>query len=395
MQKKVIALAVAALASSAAFAQTNVTIYGVVDLGQAFVRSSKGTTAAGADVAGQGTVGRLDNNSSYVGFKGTEDLGNGLKAIFQLEVGYNADDANGSTSTGFAGGRDSFIGLAGNFGTFVAGNITPPTRAMGTKVELVPGAAGFGSMAAVTGQLGGVKTGADERSKNTLAYITPNFSGFTGTVAYVNGETKTTSTADQSSYNSRALQVAGQYENGPLFGAVAYHKAKAWSATIPAGLIGDNPELKGTEKGQDARVIRVAAAYTFPTATKLTAMYDSSKVELGESFDGSELSYIKRNAWSLGVAQAFGRNTVGLEYGQSGKIKTDAGSLDDSSSKIVTAVYTYELSKRTMLHARYSHLANDKNVNNNFYLNSVKDNGGTSGFGSDYSGFMAGIRHSF
>ena len=89
MQKKVIALAVAALASSAAFAQTNVTIYGVVDVGQAFVKSS------GSDVANtnQGTVGRLDSNSSYIGFKGVEDLGNGLKAIFQYESGFAADTA--------------------------------------------------------------------------------------------------------------------------------------------------------------------------------------------------------------------------------------------------------------------------------------------------------------
>jgi predicted porin len=75
MQKKVIALAVAALASSAAFAQTNVTVYGVVDMGQAWV---KGSGAANGGQT-QSTVGRLDSNSSHIGFKGVEDLGNGTE----------------------------------------------------------------------------------------------------------------------------------------------------------------------------------------------------------------------------------------------------------------------------------------------------------------------------
>src|SRR5574343_769927 len=143
MQKKIIALAVAALASSAAFAQTNVTVYGVVDMGQAFVKSS------GSDVANtnQGTVGRLDSNSSYLGFKGVEDLGNGLKAVFQYETGFSTD-----TGGALAGGRDSFVGLTGGFGTVVAGNLTHPLRAMGVKVELAPGATGIGTTMSVTGR---------------------------------------------------------------------------------------------------------------------------------------------------------------------------------------------------------------------------------------------------
>jgi len=91
MQKKIIALAIAGLASTAAFAQTNVTVYGVVDLGQAWVKSSGETVKANDD--DQSTVGRLDSNASYIGFRGVEDLGNGLKALFQYETNFTADNA--------------------------------------------------------------------------------------------------------------------------------------------------------------------------------------------------------------------------------------------------------------------------------------------------------------
>src|SRR5574343_219704 len=148
MQKKVIALAVAALASSAAFAQTNVTIYGVVDVQQAWVKSS-----GAVDGNNQKTVCRLDSHGNYIGFKGVEDLGNGLKAVFQYETEFYADAGGGLT-----GNRDSFVGLTGGFGTVVAGRLTHPLRAMGAKVDLLPGAAGFGTTASLTGQIAGVKT---------------------------------------------------------------------------------------------------------------------------------------------------------------------------------------------------------------------------------------------
>ena len=107
MQKKLIALAVAGLASSAAFAQTNVTVYGIADGTFDYVWQSGSkarsesatqnysaigvpTTSASLPFRSRGTMltfTRVQANSSYIGFKGSEDLGNGLKAIFQYETG--------------------------------------------------------------------------------------------------------------------------------------------------------------------------------------------------------------------------------------------------------------------------------------------------------------------
>ncbi|MCL2636007.1 MAG: porin, partial [Betaproteobacteria bacterium] len=189
MQKKIIALAIAGLASTAAFAQTNVTIYGIADVGQAWVKSSGRKTFEG-DAAGdyvfkhnQATVGRLDSNSSYLGFKGAEALGNGLTAVFQFETAVNADTG------GFGGGRDTYAGLAGAFGTVAAGRLTHPLREMGVRVDILPGDAGIGTVNSVTGAINGIKTGADDRASNAVAYISPTFGGgFSVTAAWVNGE---------------------------------------------------------------------------------------------------------------------------------------------------------------------------------------------------------------
>ncbi len=374
MQKKIIALAVAGLASTAAFAQTNVTIYGVADVGQAWVKADGNN--GNPD---QKTVGRLDDNNSFIGFKGVEDLGNGLKAVFQYETAVRFDDNN----NGFTGVRDSFVGLAGGFGTVAAGRLTHPLRAMGLKVEIMPGASGFGTAASLTGAIaGGIKTGADDRASNAVAYISPTFGGgFSVTAAYVNGEQR------DDDATGRAYQIAGQYDNGPLFVGIGYHQTQDG---LHAGGPGNWSHL---QEDLDARVWRIAAVYTAPFGTKFAALYDNTKVENGSNvlLPGSNRD-IDRDAWSLGVSHPFGAHTVGLQYARTSETDISGGGDLDDKASMWSALYTYSLSKRTMVHARYSKLSNDDGGNYNFYYSPVNSAGSTS---SDYSGFMLGLRHSF
>ncbi len=124
MQKKIIALAIAGLASTAAFAQSNVTIYGIADVGVAQARSSGNLTATTVRSGGLST--------SRIGFKGVEDLGNGLKALFVLEYALDVDQNTGiggaasraTTGMGAAGpARQQLVGLTGGFGTVAAGRL--------------------------------------------------------------------------------------------------------------------------------------------------------------------------------------------------------------------------------------------------------------------------------
>ena len=115
MQKKIIATAVLALLSGAAAAQSSVTIYGLIDTGVEYVNN------AGAN---KGSMVRLSSgamNTSRIGFRGTEDLGGGLKATFQLENGFKVTNGAFDDSAGALFNRQSTVGLEGAFGRVVMG----------------------------------------------------------------------------------------------------------------------------------------------------------------------------------------------------------------------------------------------------------------------------------
>ena len=197
MQKKVLALAVAGLVSGAAFAQSNVTVYGVVDAG--FVNSSGGRPAAQLG-GGQSNYSAIDSGllaGSRIGFKGEEGLGNGLKAIFALEY-YIAPDINGSVGTGptatAAGGsgsntRQSFVGLQhAKFGTLSLGR--QYAFGYGTQVRNDAwGGAAVGALATANGAAQSTFVArSNARLSNSVVYATPSFSGFSGVVGYAYGE---------------------------------------------------------------------------------------------------------------------------------------------------------------------------------------------------------------
>ena len=113
MQKKLIALAIAGLVSAPVFAQSNVTIYGVADAYMGFGSHGDNDMAA---------VNSGGLSGSRLGFRGTEDLGNGLKAVFTFEQGYKVDDGTGLGDNS----RQSFVGLAGAFGAVTLGRQYAP-----------------------------------------------------------------------------------------------------------------------------------------------------------------------------------------------------------------------------------------------------------------------------
>src|SRR4029077_3322288 len=117
MNKKLVALAVAsgfALPLAAQAQTANVTLYGRLNIDFEFVN---GKQADGSNP----TVNRLSSNSSRLGVRGTESLGGGLNAIFQIE-----SSINGDTNAGNLGGRESFVGLQGSWGKFTLGRFLAP-----------------------------------------------------------------------------------------------------------------------------------------------------------------------------------------------------------------------------------------------------------------------------
>lgn len=197
--KKILALAIAsAFTAPAAMAATsNVDIYGKLHLSVNWYDDQP------SEISDLG----ISSNASRIGFKGSEDLGGGLKAIWQVESGMNLDEQTGSWAT-----RNSFVGLSGGFGTALLGNHDTPLKLVGRKVDL------FGdTIGDSRNVMGG---GSDIRAKNVIAYISPNFSGFSGAFAYSTDPVTTSNNGDGNDLSVWNLSV--DYANGPIYVGFAY-----------------------------------------------------------------------------------------------------------------------------------------------------------------------------
>jgi len=184
MNKKLLAAAVVAAvaASPAAFADS--TVYGKFHTSLDYTDfDQKGDEDLDRITGGSWKV---QSRASRLGFKGSEDLGNGLKAIYQIEFGVNADGGNQQvTSSGFGTQRNTFIGLSGDWGTALVGRHDTPMKmawyAQGNEVlgdsiiDLNLGSSIIGVM-------------QETRASNAIAYVSPNFSGFTVAAAMIPGE---------------------------------------------------------------------------------------------------------------------------------------------------------------------------------------------------------------
>ena len=395
MQKKLIALAVAGLASTGAFAQANVTVYGVADASFDVVRTSNA-------VSELGNTTRVSTNSSLIGFKGAEALGNGLTAVFQYESGVSFDNTGAFGAT-----RDSFVGLAGGFGTVVLGNLTGPTRALGGAVDVNAGATGFGANAALLGKLGNnllgttdTTTGSygsagnatcgrsstctsifDTRWKNAIAYVSPSFAGLNVTAAYVANENKTFNNngfgAAYNPSNTKGYDVGLKYANGPAMAAVTYNAVSV-----------------GNEANTDISDFRVGGVYDFGMAS-VRAVFDRARAD-----HYSTVGTVTQNVFGLGGT--FNVTPAGKLLAQAyfaRDLKVNGSSAKDTGAKLFEIGYEHSLSKRTMLKAVYAHLNNDNSASYDFGINAVGVNNtayaGGNTAGATLQGLQLGLRHSF
>ena len=437
MQKKIIALAIAAAASGAALAQSNVTVYGIADASFENVRGSGGNGVA-AEAASTNSIAsrqRVASNASYIGFKGTEDLGNGLKAVFQFENELDISGTTGNSRANALASRDTFVGATGGFGTVIAGWLSSPHRSTAAKYDLMPGAAGTGGALNLIGRVNvgsafqplganGVSTqtfgtqtlGGVTQANNigviarhsAIAYVTPTISGFSGVVAYVANETKDNTSGlavNTAQRNPSAWNLALHYDNGPLSLSYSYLNIKDFGVGVATNTAG-TLDLSGKES-HAAHLL--GAKYTFGNTT-ISAMYDHFKGELG---DGANAAFtgdvtLKRNAWYLGAKHTVGKSDFTVAYARVGDNKVNVGSRAaaerdaESGAEMYSLRYGYNLSKRTQAYAQYTRLKNDKNASFDLGVSSTAMTSttgavgtGTVFAGTDLSALGVGLRHSF
>ena len=340
MKKSLIALAAVA-ASGAAFAQSSVTVYGVVDTSIAVVK-------------GQDTVSGMLNSgaaTSRLGFRGVEDLGNGLKANFVLEGQVDPDDG---TAGGFNFRRQSTVGLAGSFGEVRLGRALTASYNAVSRYDMF-GTVGLGSTLAWSS----AETGYANRSNNMISYISPKFSGFGVGIDYGFGEQKENRTA-------RYAGIGATYDNGPLSLGLGYDKANnGLSAT-------------GTE---DLTTWQLGGSYDL-SVVKLAAFYKETKYKEIATGDSEKLK-----SWNLGVS---------APVGAAGVVKASYNhyKLSDSSAKAqqFSLGYVHNLSKRTALYSTYAFLKNKDGAA--FALNGAFAGAGLTDSGKQ-QGLQVGVRHAF
>lgn len=376
MTKKIIAMAIAATASGVAFGQSNVTIYGNIDQGLVYSDGSSGAVKDGQSQTAVESAG----SKSFLGFKGAEDLGNGMKAIFDLTVQFKPD-----TSASFAseGRSRSYVGLTGGFGTAVAGFLD------GIRYGIFDRYNPFGNYS--VGNFASMTTQYDYAA-NAIAYISPSFNGFTLILATstntqtaeggLNGVHVPPREQRGNTGDDRLFSINLGYGNGPLNFDLDYETTTAV----------DYPDSR-------LYVVTTAASYDFGVV-KLSALYDIIKgdpssliggnIDLGGGLNLGGLapgeSYDRRN-WFVGVEAPLNERTrLMATYGQvQDKTLSDA----DASKWAIGA--RYALSKRTELYADYAYIDNDDNAA--FTINAQGNSNGLTGVGT--KGISFGMSHSF
>lgn len=361
MKKSLIALAVLA-ASGAAMAQSSVNLYGIVDAHFGSVKSG----AAGALAQTKLDSGGL--NTNRFGFRGTEDLGGGLSATFNLEQGFSVDSGNAGDSAK-AFNRVAIVGLTGSFGTVNFGrnytaydNLRGATNTIGNFNYSTTG--DVFKMTGMAGQAGSPSSNNGDytnTSDNQIYYATPVFSGFSGAIGYGLGENKSTTKGADS-----ILSLHVKYQNGPLLVGFAHQDQ---DFDVDGGATGKFGAQSGTVAGVAGKYNLLAGSYNFGPA-KLSAGYNTKSTKTTSTFKDKE--------YYLGVDVPLGATTLYFGYASS---TGDVDGVKTTKASGYSIVAKYDLSKRTSIYGGL------KDVDGKNALTGAKT--------AEIRQYTVGVRHTF
>lgn len=343
--KKFAVLAVFAAISGGAYAQSSVTLFGIIDEAARYTKN--GDLKLKSLVSG-------GINSSRFGVRGVEDLGGGLKAGFWLESGFNADSGSQTDSNRFWS-RRSTVSLIGNFGELRLGRDYTPTYTGYADYDPF-GDNGVAASSKFDSSLGTARdTGT--RADNQIMYLLPsNIGGVYGRAAVASGE----GTAGKKYYGGRV-----GYATGPVDVSVSYGQTKV------------APVFNGDDKFKVAEV---------------GASYDLGVVKLMGYYTQNKIANAKVARYSLGVVAPIGLGQLKAAYthaNASGTAINGTTNIDANDANQFAVGYVYNLSKRTAVYGTAAYVKNKGNAT--FNVNSAL----ALAAGQKSSGAEVGIRHSF
>lgn len=449
MQKKLLAVAVAgALAApGVAMAQaSNVQIYGVIDMSFNSFKLGDSAVQKAGGAAGISSVTKTTpyNGASRWGLRGTEDLGNGLRAFFQMEAGLAPDarpDANSAPAgVGFLGGRNSGIGLQSNsWGQIMIGIWDSPyTQAanatwqvagsglqavhfgiiMGngntTGVNPSPNCVGgaFGTNCNVDAEANG--TSFYRRVSNVVQYWSPVWSGFQFKIATTAKEFKNQATTTSISSDPTLWSYTLTWSGGPFSAGIAYEEHKGFQAVSTGGTATGNNDAKDTG-------VMVGGRWNFGMGTigagwerlkygdtQLTAVgagLTGTNYELKNWVINGDLKVGGNGRLWAGYSKTPGRSSCGTSYLAGGVNDGLCGG--STKATFFSLGYDHNLSKRTALYATYGKIDNGDGRSSAgagvgssyYYIAGPAANGagntGAIAAGTDVTTYGVGIKHTF
>jgi len=383
MKRRLVALALgyAALAPQAAQAQlANVTLYGNLNVDLEFIN---GQQLDGSNP----TVTRVSSNSSRLGVRGSEYLGRGQVAIFQIESNIQGDTGNASSS-GLAS-RETFVGLQGDWGTLKAGKFLTPYDDIhpifGNTPTLTTSVLSTAALWA-QGPLPKSQGGFDDRLGNSLRYETPPMGGFSAALQYSTRDSS--GNANGGDNGDHTSEVRHAY----VFGAGAYYS----SGPLDLGIAYEyNYQVRTPDQNDHA--LTVAAAYD------IGSLFGSPGLRIGGVYErldyGTLAGSLTRNFWAVSATVPFGGGSF---YGFFGRASNGGGGAPDGTGVgfVVKGQdtgcdqweisYSYALSLRTILYAGYVRLNNQPKAIYTFNINDYP-----TAVGAKPSGVVFGMVHFF
>lgn len=386
MKKSLVALAALAVVGAAS-AQSTVTLYGQVDAAY---------TYANSEGINKSTVSNSQLGSSLLGFKGTEDLGGGLKANFKLEGGLANDSGNGKASNtnnqasgapaaqlgaqGLVFQRFAYVGLSGGFGEVRLGRDYTSTFLF-AQAAVDPfatnGPADSTLMMLKLAALGYSATGTN--ASNMVEYTTPTMGGFSGNLQYFLGENNSNAVSTlaagytlagvDTSSDGNGYSAQAQYANGPILVSIAQQQTK-YAVT------------------GDYTLRALAASYNFGVAK---AVYTYAHEGVNATVGNTHVADAKNDSNMIGVVAPFGAANFKADYIRSTKNLGTAGEADTSGTMFALGV-DYAMSKRTTLYTTIARVTNSDNVAaaNSYYTGIVN-----TVVNPTSSNIAIGVKHSF
>ena len=380
-----------------AAAQSSVQIYGTLNADFESVEASG--AASGQNFARRS---RVTSNSSNIGLRGSEDLGAGLKATFQIESAVNFDDG---TTSGFWASRNSGVGLQGGWGQITLGQWDSPYKYSTMRFDPFNDT----SIGAYTGILGGTGTvtagqggtsfaqraSFDRRVSNVVQYWTPSWNGLSARFAYGATDTSlgtaSTGVAEGSDLKPALVSAMLAYDKGPLYATLAYERHKDFQ---PLNALLGAPASSGRDEAWKAGV-----SYKFLDSFTLGGIYERLQYR-ADDINGLGALERRVDNWYVVGKYETGPHSAALSYGRKGREKLSGAGfsdLPDSQAHQITARYGYSLSKRTQLYAMATRITNGSNAFQEFGYAPLTS---TTLFrdpsrGADQTGIGIGMIHAF